>query len=105
MPLCVIMVRDVEDRYRGFLGSAMLEISTGVYAHPRMSTGVRERLWSVLADWHGALGNGSVLMTWAERTAPGGLGLRSLGEPPRDVQDHEGVLLVRRALRKNAKTG
>ena len=105
MPLSVVIVRDVEDRHRGFLGSAMLELSTGVFAHPKMSAGVRGRLRAAPADWHGALGRGSGLMTWADRGAPGGLGLRTLGEPPRDVQDHEGVLLVRRALRKGARTG
>ena len=99
MPLCVVVTRDVEDRYRGFLGSVMLEIAPGTYAHPRMSAGVRERLWTVLADWHAALGRGSIVMTWAEPRASGALGLRSLGEPPKDVVDHEGVLLVRRPLK------
>ena len=96
MPLCVIVTRDVEDRYRGFLGSAMLEIGPGIYVHPRMSAGVRERIWGVVSDWHGSLRRGSIVMTWAERKASGALGLRTLGEPPKDVIDHDGVLLVRR---------
>lgn len=98
MPLCVIVTRDVEDRYRGFLGSAMLEIAPGVYAHPRMSTGVRGRIWTVLSDWHGTLGRGSVVMAWAETRLSGSLGLLTLGAPPRTVIEHDGVLLVRRAL-------
>ena len=98
MPLAVVVTRDVEDRYRGFLGSAMLEIAPGVYAHPRMSAGVRERLWAVLADWHGSLGRGSIVMTWAEPRAAGSLGLKSLGDPPKTVIEHEGVLLVRRGI-------
>ena len=102
MPLCIIVTRDVEDRYRGFLGSAMLELAPGVYAHPRMSAGVRERLWRVLADWHGNLGRGSIVMTWAETRSAGALGLRTLGEPPKEIVDHEGVLLVRRALPSTA---
>ena len=97
MPLAVVVTCDVEDRYRGFLGSAMLEIAPGVYAHPRMSAGVRDRLWTVLSDWHASLGRGSIVMTWAEPRASGSLGLRSLGDPPRDVVEHEGILLVRRA--------
>lgn len=99
MPMCVVITRDVEGRYRGFLGSAMLEISPGVYAHPRMSAGVRERIWVVLAEWHGALARGSIVMTWADTSASGALGVRILGEPPKDVVAHEGVLLVRRATR------
>ena len=30
MPLTMVITRDVEDRYRGFLGSAMLELAPGV---------------------------------------------------------------------------
>jgi CRISPR-associated protein Cas2 len=103
MPLCIIVTRDVEGRYRGFLGSAMLELAPGVYAHPRMSAGVRERLWEVLAGWHGQLRRGSIVMTWADTAAAGALGVKMLGEPPKEVVAHEGVLLVRRALRSDGQ--
>ncbi|MEO0323673.1 MAG: type I-E CRISPR-associated endoribonuclease Cas2e [Myxococcota bacterium] len=102
MPLVVVVTRDVEDRYRGFLGSTMLEVAPGVYAHPRMSAGVRERLWSVVSDWHATLGRGSLVMTWAETRASGSLGLKTLGDPPKDIVDHDGVLLVRRATKPPA---
>ena len=73
--MVVVVTRDVADRYRGFLASAMLEIAPGVYTAPRMSKGVRERVWAVLADWFGALGGGSIVMTWqrpeASRAARG----------------------------------
>ena len=98
MPLCIVVTRDVENRYRGFLGSAMLELAPGVYAHPRMSAGVRDRLWTVLSDWYSNLGSGSVVMAWAERKSAGSLGLRTLGQPPKEVIEHEGILLVRRAI-------
>lgn len=98
MPLCVVVTRDVEGRYRGFLGSAMLELAPGVYAHPRMSAGVRDRIWTVLADWHGQLRRGSVVMTWADTNSAGALGLKVLGEPAKEIETHEGVLLARRAL-------
>lgn len=98
MPLTVIVTRDVEDRYRGFLGSAMLELAPGVYAQPRMSAGVRERVWSVVAEWHARLRRGSVVMCWAQAGTASGLGLATLGEPPKEVVTHDAVLLVRRAL-------
>ena len=104
MPLCVVVTRDVEGRYRGFLGSAMLELAPGVYAHPRMSAGVRDRLWGVLQDWHGNLARGSLVMCFAETSAAGAMGLRTLGEPPKTVVDHDGVLLVRRALAVKGET-
>jgi CRISPR-associated protein Cas2 len=103
MPLTVVITRDVEDRYRGFLGSAMLELAPGVYAQPRMSAGVRGRIWAVVEEWHGRLRRGSVIMCWAESAAAGGLGLATLGEPPKDVVAHDGILLVRRAL--SARSG
>jgi CRISPR-associated protein Cas2 len=98
MPLTVLITRDVEDRYRGFLGSAMLELAPGVYAQPRMSAGVRGRIWTVVEGWYGQLHRGSIVMCWADATAAGGLGLTTLGEPPKDVVVHDAVLLVRRIL-------
>lgn len=96
--MVVIITRDVEARYRGFLGSVMLELAPGVYSHPRMSTGVRVRIWSVMSDWYSQLQRGSIVMTWADSTANGGLGLVSLGEPPKEIVAYNAMLLVRRGL-------
>ncbi len=99
MPLCIVVTRDVEMRYRGFLGSVMLEVAPGFYIGPRISKGVRERVWNVMTDWHTALGSGSVTMVWRDGSRPGGLGVLNLGEPPKELVEHEGTLLVRRSLR------
>ncbi|WP_210256087.1 type I-E CRISPR-associated endoribonuclease Cas2e [Chelativorans sp. Marseille-P2723] len=96
--MVVVITRDVEHRYRGFLGSAMLELAPGVYAHPRMNARVREQIWQVLSGWHGQLHRGSIVMTWADSSANGGLGLALLGEPPKEIVSHDAMLLVRRAL-------
>jgi CRISPR-associated protein Cas2 len=85
-------------RYRGFLGSVMLELAPGVYAGPRMSRGVRERVWEVMTEWHGQLQAGSAVMAWREAGAPGGLKVLTLGEPPKELVEHEGSLLVRRTV-------
>jgi CRISPR-associated protein Cas2 len=98
MPMLVVITRDVEPRYRGFLGSCLLELSPGVYAHPRISAGVRKRIWDVVSDWHAKLSQGSIVMTWADSAANGGLGLRTLGEPARDIISHDALLLVRRQI-------
>ena len=98
MPMVVVITRDVEARYRGFLGSAMLELAPGVYAQPRMSAGVRTRIWDVLDDWHQQLRRGSIVMTWADSAANGGLGLASLGEPPKQIVAHDAMLLIRRPM-------
>ena len=76
----------------------MCEIAPGVYTAPRMSRGVRERMWSVLEEWWLAYPNASVLMTWPEAKLPGGQNLRTLGLPRQDLHDHHGIFLVRRAL-------
>lgn len=96
MPMCVIVTRDVENRYRGFLSSVMLEIAPGVYSHPKLNKRVREQIWSVLQDWHMQLNRGSIVMTWTDRNSSGGAGLLTLGEPPKQIVEHEGMLLVRR---------
>jgi len=98
MPLCIVVTRDVEMRYRGFLGSVMLELAPGVYAGPRMGKGVRERVWDVMSEWHNQMQTGSIVMTWREAGAPGGLKVLTLGEAPKDLVEHEGSLLVRRPV-------
>ena len=98
MPMVVVITRDVEARYRGFLGSTMLELAPGVYSHPHMSSGVRLRIWAVLADWYSNLARGTILMTWADTGANGGLGLSTLGEPPKKIVAHDAMLLVQRPL-------
>ena len=92
----MIVTRDVEARYRGFLASVMLEIAPGVYVSPRMSGAVRQRVWAVLADWWHALGCGAIVMVWREVAAPGELRIETLGEAPKEIVDADGVLLVKR---------
>ena len=96
MPLTVIVTRDVEARYRGFLTSIMLEVSVGVYVAPDMSTGVRERVWNVLNNWWDSLHRGSLVMVWRDKGATGHLRIETLGEPPKKIVDADGILLVKR---------
>lgn len=96
MPLTMIVTRDVEARYRGFLTSVMLEISAGVYVAPDMSAGVRTRVWAVLSDWWQMLGRGSLVLVWRDTSAAGHLRIVTLGEPPKTIVDADGVLLVKR---------
>jgi CRISPR-associated protein Cas2 len=98
MPLTVVVTRDVEARYRGFLGSTMLEVAPTVYVHPRLSTGVRERIWAVLADWYATLQRGAVVLVWRDPMELGGLGIRVLGLPPRKLHEIDGLFTVRREL-------
>jgi len=74
----------------------MLEIAPGVYTSAKMSKGIRERVWGVMAGWHEALGRGAIVMTWGDSEAPGGQGLLYLGEPPRELVEVDGMVLVRR---------
>ena len=96
MPMTVVVTRDVESRYRGFLASAMLEVAPGVYVSPDLSKGVRERIWTVISTWYDVLNRGAVVMMWGDSTASGGLALRHLGDPPKEIRDADGVLLVKR---------
>lgn len=97
MPLVVIVTNDVADRYRGFLASAMLEVAPTVYASPRMNKGVRERVWTVLSDWHNEEPRGSLVMLWRDANAIGGLGLAHLGTPSRELVDIDGMWFSRRS--------
>ena len=96
MPMAIIVTRNVEGRYRGFLTSIMLEVAAGVYVAPDLSAGVRTRVWNVLSTWWEALGEGSIVMVWRDTQAPGNLRIETLGEPPKEIVDADGVLLVKR---------
>ena len=96
MPMTVVVTRDVESRYRGFLASAMLEVAPGVYVSPDLSHGVRERIWIVISTWYDVVNRGAAVMMWRDSTASGGLALRHLGDPPKEIRDADGVLLVKR---------
>ncbi|WP_419165113.1 type I-E CRISPR-associated endoribonuclease Cas2e [Candidatus Palauibacter sp.] len=95
MPVTVVVTRDVEARYRGFLASVMLEVAPGVYVGSDISKGVRERIWTVVAKWFGFLGRGAITMVYRDASASGNLRVRQLGDPPKEIWDADGVLLVR----------
>ena len=97
MPMAMVVTRNVEDRYRGFLTSVMLEIAPGVYVSPDLSAGVRMRVWDVLGDWWMTLRTGSIVMVWRDVQATGNLRIETLGEPPKEIVDADGVLLVKRS--------
>ena len=96
MPMTMVVTRNVEDRYRGFLTSIMLEVAPGVYVAPNLSASVRTRLWNVISSWWEALGTGSLVMIWRDAAAVGDLRIDTLGEPLKEIVDADGVLLVKR---------
>ena len=93
--MTVIVTVNVESRYRGFLASTMLEIAPGVYTSPNMTSGIRDRVWEVLAEWYSQLGQGSIVMTWRDPSAVSGQGIRTVGEASKEIIDADGVYLVR----------
>ena len=98
MALVVVVTRDVADRFRGFLASVMLEIAPTVYISPRMNPGVRGRTWKVLQEWHKAEPRGSIVMVWRDIEQTGGVGIATLGTPPRELVELDGLWLTRRSL-------
>ena len=94
--MTMVVTRDVEARYRGFLTSIMLEVAPGVYVAPDLSAGVRTRVWDVLSGWYETLGRGAIVMVWRDLSATGDLAMKMLGEPPKEIVDADGILLVKR---------
>lgn len=79
--MVVIVTCNVLARFRGFLASCMLEIAPGVYTSPNMTKGVRERVWSVLSSWYSERQQGSIIMTWQEKSLTSHQGILTLGYP------------------------
>lgn len=100
--MTIVVTRNVAGRFRGFLASCMCEIAPGVYTAPRMTAGVRERVWQVLASWYEPGPEAAILMTWPEPALPGGQEIRTLGLPRQDLCEHDGVYLARRAVAEAA---
>ena len=96
MALVMIVVRDVADRFHGFLSSVMLEVAPNVFVAPRMNPGARERVWKVMSDWHRHENRGCLVMVWRDLNAVGGVGIANLGDPPRELIEADGMWLVRR---------
>lgn len=95
MPMTVVVTTNAPGRTRGFLASCMCEIAPGVYTAPRMSAGVRDRVWSVIESWWTPRGDASLVMTWPDSSLPGGQQVRTAGVPRKDVISHYGVFLAR----------
>src|SRR5699024_9587504 len=98
MALVVIVTRDVADRFRGFLASVMLEVAPTVYISPRMNAGVRTRTWKVLSDWYSTELRGSIVMVWRDMNEILGVGIATLGLPPHELIELDGLWLTCRKL-------
>lgn len=98
MPTTMVITNQVADRVRGFLASCMGEVSPGVYVAPRMTPGVRERIWRVMEDWHQDSQDRSVVLVWPDPKEPGGLAVRTLGKPRYALHEVDDLYLVRRPL-------
>ena len=94
MPMTVIVTRDVAPRIRGFLASVSVEIAPSVYAAPRMNQSVRARVWTILQDWHRSMSDGPIVMTWQDNSEVSGQGVLTIGQPPRQLVDLDGVILA-----------
>jgi CRISPR-associated protein Cas2 len=95
MSMTVVVTRNVSSRVRGFMASTMLELSPGVYSAPRISPAVRERIWHVLQNWFPNERDASIVMIWQERDIPCGQAVRTLGSPPIQLVDVDGIVLAR----------
>lgn len=98
MPMTVVVTRNASGRVRGFLASCMCEIAPGVYTAPRMTAGIRKRVWTVLAHWFEDGGDDAILITWLDSSRPDGQAVLTLGSPRQELLDHHGTFLARRDL-------
>ena len=95
MTMTIVVTRNAPGRYRGFLASCMLEIAPGIYASPKIKKAVRERIWRVMLEWHEALpDDGGIVMFWADKRAPSGMGMHVVGYPKKTLLEHEGMWLA-----------
>ena len=54
---------------------------------------------TLIESWWWSLGRGAIVMVWRDVTASGNLRIETLGEPPKEIVDADGVLLLKRKLK------
>ena len=96
MSMTIAVTRNVSPRIRGFLASSMLELAPGVYSAPRLSPAVRDRIWAVLEDWFLAEKDASIVLVWADANMPGGQNVKTLGLPPVELVELDGLIVAHR---------
>ncbi len=96
MSLTVVVTCDVPGRFHGFLASAMVQVSTGLYISPQLNRDARDRMWAVLADWFSHTRQGTITMLWRDKSFPGSIAVNTLGTPRRNLVDIDGLLLTKR---------
>lgn len=94
--MIMLCVTGTADRFHGFLRSIMLNPHPGVYVSRDIDRGARDRIWSILSDWHAADPRGMVLMIHPDKSLPMGIALSSLGAPKREIIDLDGHYALRR---------
>jgi len=98
MSMTIIVTRNVSNRMRGFLASSMIELDAGVYTSPRMSAGVRERIWTVIKSWWKYENEASLVMVWADSTSTCGQTVKTLGIPTIELVELDGIVISRRPI-------
>ena len=96
MSMTIAVTRNVSPRIRGFLASSMLELAPGVYSAPRLSPAVRDRIWAVLEEWFLAEKDASIVLVWADANLPGGQNVKTLGLPPVQLVELDGLIVAHR---------
>jgi len=91
VPVTVIVIRNLPDRWRCFLQSVAPEIGVGTFMSPDMRASVRNRIWEVAQDWFPHQDGGSFVMAWSER---GRLRHLALGETPRRLVALDGLTVA-----------
>jgi CRISPR-associated protein Cas2 len=85
----VICATATADRFHGFLRSIMLNPHPGVYVSKDVNKSARERIWTILSEWHDADPRGTVVMIYPDKNRPMGIDFTSLGAPKREIVEIE----------------
>lgn len=95
MSMAILITTDVPDRFRGLISGHMLELKAGLYLSPDMNARTRDELWSILSDWHRYISSGSIALIFPNSEKPGGLDIKYLGEPVKEIAEFDGLYVTR----------
>ena len=83
--MIVICISATADRFHGFLRLIMLNPHLGLYASKDVNKAARERIWSILSEWHATGPRGRVVMIYPDKSRRMRIDFLTLGAPKREI--------------------
>jgi CRISPR-associated protein Cas2 len=99
--MTAVCIVNAPERFHGYLRSLMMNVHPNLYVSTSLDKAARERVWRTLTEWSEVFPVGSITIISEDKTAAGGIYLRSIGIPKRDIVPVGETFGIRKALARS----